>query len=85
MKAMIAASVLLMSFTFAHAEETAGEKAAATGNDVKRAAKKLAHRAQETVCMKGDAKCAAEKAKNRVDEAATKVKDEAKEAKEKID
>lgn len=68
-----------------HAEETMGEKAQATTKDAGRAMKKGAHRAKEAVCMKSDAKCLAEKAKNRGTEAGDAVSDKASEMKNKVD
>jgi hypothetical protein len=79
----LALSALLGSSTFA--EETAGEKAASTGRDVKRSVKKGAHRTQEAVCMKGDVECAAEKAKHRATEGKDYVEDKAKDAKDTMD
>lgn len=73
-----------VTFT-AHAESTAKENATATARDVKRAGKKVAHRAKEMVCMKGDAKCLAEKAKHRAQEGAEAVSDKAKGAADAID
>ena len=67
------------------AEETVGEKAAAAGHDAKRATKKTWHRTKEAVCMKGDAKCAAEKAKHRMEEGGDAVTDKASEVKNSID
>lgn len=75
----------LMGAGALHAEETIGEKAAATANDAQRAVKKGAHRAEEMVCMEGDAKCLAEKAKHRAQEAGDYTKDKAKEVKNTVD
>lgn len=88
MKTALLMTALLMGSGMtltAHAEETMGEKAAATGHDVKRAAKKGVHRAKEAVCMEGDVKCAAKKAKNRGVEAKDATVDKVKETKESID
>ncbi|MBC7467500.1 MAG: hypothetical protein H7256_16035 [Bdellovibrio sp.] len=68
-----------------HAEETMGEKAQATTNDAGRAMKKGAHRAKEAVCMKSDAKCLAEKAKHRGQEAGDAIGDKASEVKNNVD
>ena len=65
--------------------QSAGEKAKATGNDVKREAKKGANRVGETLCTGTKAECAAKKGKHRVEEAKDKVVDEAKEVKDKVD
>ncbi len=81
--AMLTAMGILMSL--AHAEETVGEKAKATGNTMARKMKKGAHRMQEAVCMEGDMKCAAEKGKHRVHEAGDAIGDKAKEVKDKVD
>ena len=69
----------------AHAEETIGEKATATGHDAKRAVKKGANRVKEAVCMEGDAKCLAKKGKHRLEEGGDYVKDKAGEAKNAVD
>jgi hypothetical protein len=71
--------------TIAHAEETIGEKATATGHDAKRAMKKGSHRVKEAVCAEGDMKCLKDKAANRVEEAGDATKDKAKEVKNKVD
>ncbi len=76
---------LLAGAQLAHAEETMGEKAKATGNTVKRSAKKGMNRVEEAVCMKGDAKCLAQKAGNRMEEGADYVKDKAVETKDAVD
>jgi hypothetical protein len=69
----------------AHADQTASEKATATKDDVKRAAKKDWHKVQEAVCAEGDAKCAAKKAKHRVHEGTDYMKDKTKETADKLD
>ena len=67
------------------AEETIPEKAAKTGNDVKRSVKKGAHRAEETIKSPDeDAKTRA-KIKNRAQEAQDSTVDKGKEIKNKID
>lgn len=82
---------LIMILAFAgfaatvHAEETVGEKAQATTHNAGRAMKKGAHRAKEAVCMKSDAKCLADKAKNRGEEAGDAMGDKATEMKNKVD
>ncbi len=81
--AMLTAMGILMSL--AHAEETVGESAKATGNTVVRKMKKGGHRMKEAVCMEGDLKCAAEKGKHRVNEAGEAVSYKAKEVKNKVD
>jgi len=78
---LVMISIGLNSF----AEETVGEKAAATGKDAKRATKKAWNRTKEAVCMKGDLKCAADKAENRVNEAGETVGDKAAEVKNSVD
>jgi len=89
MKALALILVLGMVGGVVHAEETMGDKATATGNDVKRAVKKGAHRTGEAMCAEGDAKCAGKKLKNRgteakdatvdkVDDTKNQVKDSAK-------
>jgi hypothetical protein len=85
MKAIIL-TLALVGFTgAAHAEETVGEKTAATANDAGRAVKKGAHRVQEAVCAKSDAKCLAQKAKHRGEEAMEYTGDKAKELKNTVD
>jgi hypothetical protein len=83
-KKLLALVILAMGLN-AFAEETMGEKAAATGNDVKREAKKVGHRTQELVCAEGDAKCLAEKAEHRATEGGDYVHDKAVEAKNAVD
>lgn len=68
-----------------HAEDTWSEKATASKNDVKRAAKKDWHKTEEAVCAEGDAKCAAKKAKHRTQEATDYMKDKSKEGVDKVD
>lgn len=86
MKTSVILSLLLvLGLGFAHAEETMGEKAKATGHDAKRAMKKGANRVKEAVCMEGDAKCLAKKAGHRMEEGADYVKDKAVETKEAVD
>lgn len=69
----------------AYAEETVKEKAQAEKNTVKRTAKKAEHRIEEKFCAEGDVKCAAEKAKNRLNETKDATKDKAQEVKNKVD
>lgn len=69
----------------AHGEETVGEKAKSTTQDVKRSMKKGAHRVKEAVCAEGDMKCLGEKAKHRAEEGKDFVKDKATETKDKVD
>jgi hypothetical protein len=85
MKALILTFALIGFSGAVYAEETMSEKAAATADNAARAIKKGAHRTQEAVCAKGDAKCLAEKARNRGTEAADYTKDKTKEVKNKID
>lgn len=65
--------------------ETIGEKTKSVVNYGKREAKKGAHRTKEAFCMKGDAACAAEKAKHRAQEAGDYLKDKAEEVKNNVD
>lgn len=85
MKALIMVLALVGFTATVHAEETYGEKTQATAHDAKRAMKKGAHRTKEAMCMKGDAKCLAEKAKHRGEEAGDAVSDKAAEMKNKMD
>lgn len=87
LKAIITALTLtgLIGVNAVYADETVGEKAAATGNDAARAVKKGAHRVEEATCMESDTKCLAEKAKHRAQEAGEYTKDKAKEIKNSVD
>jgi uncharacterized low-complexity protein len=87
MKEFLLALAIVTAFATAkaHAEETVGEKAQATAHDMKRSVKKSAHHAQEAVCAKSDAKCLAEKAKHRANEAGEATGDKAKEIKNDVD
>lgn len=67
------------------AAETLQEKKEAVTNDVTRDAKKKINRLEEAACTDGDAKCAGQKAKNRIEEAGDATKDKAKELKNKAD
>ena len=67
------------------AAETMQEKKEAVTNDVTRDAKKKINRLEEAACTDGDAKCAGQKAKNRIEEAGDATKDKAKELKNKAD
>jgi len=86
---MITKIILLTSLSLAgissFAEQTSSEKASATVNDVKRAAKKKVHRAEEAVCAEGDAPCLAKKAKHRAEEGSDFAKDKAQELKDKAE
>jgi hypothetical protein len=86
MKAIILGLALIgLTSTAVFAEETVGEKAKATTNDAARSVKKGAHRVQEAVCAESDAKCLAEKAKHRGEEAKDYTKDKASEIKNDVD
>jgi hypothetical protein len=76
---------VMSTYQIASGTETVSEKAKATGNDVKRGAKKGWNRTKEAVCMKGDLKCAADKVRNRTQESKDTVVDKSKEAKNKVD
>lgn len=65
--------------------QTVSEKAADKARDSKRATKKGMNRVKEAVCMKGDVKCTAEKAKHRIKEGTDATVDKAKELKDKAD
>lgn len=67
------------------AAESASEKASATAADAGRAMKKTGHRVTEAMCMEGDVKCAARKAKHRGTETKDVIGDKAKEVGNKID
>ncbi len=83
---LLIAGFLMMGMASASfAEETMKEKAAATGNDVKRSAKKAGNRVKEAFCAEGDVKCAAKKAGHRIEEGAEYTKDKASEAKNAVD
>lgn len=86
MKTLLATVLALgLMVTVAHAEETVGESAKATGNTMARKMKKGGHKMKEAMCMEGDVKCAAEKGKHRVQEAGEAVGDKAKEVGNKVD
>ena len=67
------------------AAETLSEKKDAITNDAARSAQKGVHRLEEAACTEGDAKCLAEKAKNRLEEAGDATKDKAMELMNKVD
>ena len=81
---VIGGLVALISSTVI-ASETMQEKKEAVTNDVARDAKKKINRLEEAACTDGDAKCAGQKAKNRIEEAGDATKDKAKELKNKAD
>ncbi len=92
MKKLIATLAIIGMFgisSVTFAEETLGEKATVTGKDIKRGAKKGAHRFKEEMCGKltGDsqASCMAKQAKNRATEAKDTVVDKASEVKNAVD
>lgn len=85
MKKIFFALCFLSTMTFAHAEETIGEKTEAKVNDAKRAIKKGVHRTGEKFCAKGDVECLKERAQNRTEEAGDYMKDKTKEMKNKVD
>lgn len=85
MKLVMASLVVLGMSLAAHAEETMGEKATATKNDVKRGLKKAGHRVGEAVCAEGDVKCAAKKAGNRMEEGKDKAVDAVKSGADSVD
>jgi uncharacterized low-complexity protein len=85
MKALILALALVGLTTVAHAEETMGEKAEVKAHNTKRAMKKGAHKASEATCMKGDAKCMADKVDHRTSETGDVMNDKATEMKNKMD
>ena len=85
MKTLLLALSFIVMMGFDHAEETMGEKAKDTMKDAKRSVKKGAHRVEEAVCAKSDAKCLAEKAKHRASEGGDAVSDKAEELKNNVD
>lgn len=85
MKAIIFGLALTGLVGIVHADETVGEKAKATSNDAGRSVKKGVNRVDEALCAKSDAKCLAEKAKHRGEEATDYTKDKASEIKNDID
>jgi hypothetical protein len=85
MKTALLAILAIGFMGAAHADQTTGEKATATKNDVKRSAKKKMHKVQEMVCAEGDVECVAEKAKHRTQEGTDYMKDKAKEGVDKAD
>lgn len=73
--------------TQSHAEETLGEKAQAKMETAKNQAKKTYRKAKDKVCdiVNGKVECEAKKLKHRAQNAADKLKAEAKRAKNKAD
>jgi uncharacterized membrane protein YtjA (UPF0391 family) len=67
------------------AEETIGEKTHVAVNAVARGIKKGANRVEESLCAKGDLKCAGTKVKNRAVEAKDSAIDAIQETKNKLD
>lgn len=85
MKYSLLVTALLGFFTFANAEQTATESAAAHGKQAGRSLKKGVNRLKENTCLKDDAECAAERAGNRLKEGGTALKDKTKETVDKAD
>lgn len=80
--------IALMALTLTasvQADETPGEKAHAVVNTAARGVKKGANRVQEATCMKGDLKCAGQKAGNRAVETKDVVVDKVQETTNKVD
>lgn len=90
-------TTLLLTSAVGHAAEDTSmtDKAKAAGAEVsteakkmgrktKRVAKKAMHKAEEAMCMEGDMKCAAEKAKHRVQEGKDTATDKMKDMKDEM-
>jgi uncharacterized membrane protein YtjA (UPF0391 family) len=80
--------LVLMTFATSYtvkADETIGEKTHAAVNAAARGIKKGANRVEESLCSKGDLKCAGLKAKNRAVEAKDSAIDTIQETKNKLD
>ena len=84
MKSLMLALSAFGLMSFAHAEDTVGDKMEKAGHDAKRSMSKGAHHAEEAMCAEGDAKCAAKKAKHRGSEAVDYGKDKTKETVDKV-
>lgn len=87
MKTRILALQLLAVLALAAAPalaQSAADSVKETGNDVKRSAKKGAHRVQEKLCTGTKAECAQKKLKHRATEAGDKIDDTATEVKDKV-
>ncbi len=82
--ALLALTILGSSQTV-RADETPGEKVHAVVNSAARGVKKGANRVTEAACMKGDLKCAGDKAKNRAVETKDAVVDKVEETANKVD
>jgi len=77
---------MFMSLSFqVSAAETVSESIQDLGNDASRDATQKMNRLKEATCMKSEAECLKEKAKNRMQEAADATTDKYKEMKNAID
>jgi len=85
MKLILSMILASAALGLAHADQTATEKAEATGHAVKRSIKKGAHRMEEKFCAKSDTECLTQKAKHRASEASDYTKDKAHEAVDKAE
>ncbi len=85
MKNILLTVVVALASSPVLAAESVSENINAKTNNAKRTIKKGAHRAHEAVCMEGDLKCAARKAKNRAVEGKDYVGDKASEMGDKMD
>lgn len=81
---LLTAALMAASFSV-FANESLTEKTSAKTNDMARSAKKMAHRAQEKVCAKGDAECLKQKAEHRAQEAKDYTTDKAQEVNDAVD
>ncbi len=68
-----------------NAAQSDTEAGHATKHDIKRESKKAVNRVEEATCMEGDAACAGEKAKHRMEEAGDATKDKVEETKDRMD
>lgn len=84
---VLALSTGLITSSFAHAEETVGEKAAATATKAKNATKKAYRGAKDEVCemINGKMECLPQKVKHKAENAADSAEAKAKELKNKVD
>lgn len=84
-KQILGAILLTLLCATVSAEQTEVEKKAANVNGAERSLDKGVNRLDEATCLEGDAKCAAQKAEHRMEEAGQSIKGKAKETADKID
>lgn len=85
MLAVMALTSVSLAFAGGTKNTSVHEKGKAAGAEVKRQGRKAVHRADEALCTGTKAECEAGKLKHRVNEAGTKVRDDARQLKDDID